>query len=64
VCKKAGRHALREDLHAKNVGNRHFLEAISESGPSVTPDTMKYYEAIKGELRTRKSKEIENLSYT
>lgn len=63
VCKKAGRHALREDLHAKNVKQRHFLKAISESGPSVTPDTMKYYEAIKGELRIRKSKEIENPSY-
>jgi len=24
---------------------------------------MRYYEAIKGELRTRKSKEIENPSY-
>lgn len=63
ICKKAGRYALREDLHAKNIRQRHFLKAISESGPSVTPDTMKYYEAIKGELRTRKSKEIENPSY-
>jgi transitional endoplasmic reticulum ATPase len=63
VCKKAGRLALREDLHAKNVRQRHFLKAITETGPSVTPDTMKYYEAIKGELRTRKSKEIENPSY-
>jgi len=63
VCKKAGRLALREDLHAKNVKQSHFLKAIAETGPSVTPDTMKYYEAIKGELRTRKSKEIENPSY-
>lgn len=63
VCKKAGRLALREDLHAKNIKQRHFLNAIAETGPSVTPDTMKYYEAIKGELRTRKSKEIENPSY-
>lgn len=63
VCKKAGRFALREDLHAKNIKQRHFLNAIAETGPSVTPDTMKYYEAIKGELRTRKSKEIENPSY-
>ena len=64
VCKKAGRYALREDLHAKSVKQRHFIKAIAESGPSVTPDTMKYYEAIKGELRTRKSKEIENPSYS
>ncbi|AAM05219.1 TPA: CDC48 family AAA ATPase [Methanosarcina acetivorans] len=63
VCKKAGRHALREDLHAKKVRQKHFLQAIEETGPSVTPDTMKYYEAIKGELRKRKSKEIENPYY-
>lgn len=63
ICKKAGRYALRENLHAKEIRQQHFLKAISESGPSVTPDTMKYYEAIRGELRTRKSKEIENPSY-
>jgi transitional endoplasmic reticulum ATPase len=63
VCKKAGRLALREDLQAKNVKQSHFLKAIAETGPSVTPDTMKHYEALKGELRTRKSKEIENPSY-
>ncbi|MDD3316560.1 MAG: CDC48 family AAA ATPase [Methanosarcina sp.] len=63
VCKKAGRVALREKHHAKNVKQRHFLKAIAETNPSVTPDTMKYYKSIKGELRTRKSKEIENPSY-
>ena len=59
VCKKAGRAALREDLHAKEVKQKHFLQAIEETGPSVTPDTMKYYHAVQGELRKRQSKEIE-----
>jgi len=54
---------LREDLHAKEVKQKHFLQAIAETGPSVTPDTMKYYQAIKGDLRKRQSKEIENPSY-
>jgi transitional endoplasmic reticulum ATPase len=63
VCKKVGRNALLEDLHAKNVEQKHFLQAIEETGPSVTPDTMKYYRSIKGELRKRKSKEIESPSY-
>ncbi len=63
VCKKAGRFALREDIHALHVRQRHFLKAVRETGPSVTPDTMKYYEAIKGELRTKKSKEIESPYY-
>ncbi|MCC4768627.1 CDC48 family AAA ATPase [Methanosarcina sp. DH1] len=63
ICKKAGRYALREELHADNVKQKHFLKAVSETRPSVTPDTMKYYEAIKGEIMTRKSKEIENPLY-
>ena len=63
ICKKAGRYALRENINAKEVRQEHFLKAIQETGPSVTPDTMKYYEAIKGELRTKKSKEIESPSY-
>jgi transitional endoplasmic reticulum ATPase len=42
VCKKAGRNALREDLHAKSVKLKHFLQAFEETGSSVTPDTMKY----------------------
>jgi transitional endoplasmic reticulum ATPase len=63
ICKKAGRNALRENLHAKEVKQKHFLQAIEETGPSITPDTMKYYQAIKGELRKRQSKEIENPSY-
>jgi transitional endoplasmic reticulum ATPase len=63
VCKKAGRNALRENLHAKEVKQKHFIQAIEETGPSVTPDTMKYYRAVQGDLRKRQSKEIENPSY-
>jgi transitional endoplasmic reticulum ATPase len=63
LCKKAGRNALREDLHAKEIQQKHFIQAIEETGPSVTPDTMKYYKAIQGDLRKRQSKEIENPSY-
>lgn len=63
VCKKAGRNALRENLHAKEVRQKHFIQAIEETGPSVTPDTMKYYRAVQGDLRKRQSKEIENPSY-
>ncbi len=63
MCKKAGRDALREDLHAKEIKQKHFLQAIAETGPSVTPDTMKYYHAVQGGLRKRQSKEIENPFY-
>jgi len=63
VCKKAGRFALREDMGAERVYHKHFLIAVDETGPSVTEDTMKFYEAVKGSLRTKRSKEIESLAY-
>ncbi len=63
VRKKAGRFALRDYLHTKNVKQMHFVKAIAETSPSVTPDMMKYYEAKKRELRTGKSKEIETHYY-
>lgn len=63
VCKKAGRFALREDLMAKEVAQKHFLKAIAETGTSVTSDTMKYYEDLKGDLKTKRSREIESPVY-
>ena len=63
VCKKAGRFALREDMDAEQVNHKHFLIGIDETGSSVTEDTMKFYEAIKGSLRTKRSKEIESPVY-
>lgn len=60
VCKKAGRFAMREDINAKKVRMEHFLAAIQETGPSVTPDIMGYYEKLKDELRKKRSKQIES----
>ncbi len=59
ICKKAGRFALRENIQAEKVYQKHFLKAVEETEPSVTQDTMKYYETLKGKLRSKKSKEIE-----
>ncbi len=59
VCKKAGRFAMREDINAEKVRQTHFLSAVEETGPSVTPDIMEYYEKIKDELRKKRSKQIE-----
>ena len=63
VCKKAGRFALRENIEAEKVSMKHFRKALQETGPSVTPETMKYYETMGGELRTKQSKEIEGPAY-
>jgi len=51
VCKKAGRLALREDLEAKEVRMKHFLEALEETQPSVTPEMRAHYERLAKELR-------------
>lgn len=59
VCKKAGRYALREDMECECVRQEHFTDAIEDTGPSVTPDTMKYYEGLKSDLRKKRSKQIE-----
>ena len=59
VCKKAGRFAMRENINTEKVSQKHFLSAIEETGPSVTPDIMSYYESIKDELRKKRSKQIE-----
>jgi len=48
---------------AKEVSQKHFLKAIDETGTSVTSDTMKYYEALKGDLKTKRSREIESPVY-
>jgi transitional endoplasmic reticulum ATPase len=50
---------MREDINAKNVKQSHFLPSIEDTGPSVTPETMDYYEKLKGELRKKRSKQIE-----
>ena len=59
ICKKAGRFAMRENIDAEYVKHAHFLAAIEETGASVTPDIMEYYEEIKSELRKKRSKQIE-----
>lgn len=63
VCKKAGKFALRENLECECVSQKHFIAAIKDTGPSVTPDTMKYYETLKSELRKKRSKQIESGLY-
>jgi transitional endoplasmic reticulum ATPase len=59
VTRKAGRMALRENMQSETVSQKHFLAAIQEIGPSVTPDTMKYYAKIGTELRKKASRVVE-----
>jgi len=59
VVRKAGRLALREDMAADKIGQQHFMAALDEIGPSVTPETMKYYSRMASELRKKASREVE-----
>jgi transitional endoplasmic reticulum ATPase len=59
VVRKAGRLALREDMAADKICLKHFLAALQEIGPSVTPETMKYYSRLASELRKKASREVE-----
>lgn len=59
LARKAGRMALREDMQSQAVSQKHFVAAIQEIGPSVTPDTMKYYAKMGTELRKKASREME-----
>jgi transitional endoplasmic reticulum ATPase len=60
ICKKAGRFAMRENINAEKVSQKHFLAAVEDTGPSVTPDIMSYYGKLKDELRKKRSKQIES----
>jgi transitional endoplasmic reticulum ATPase len=59
LIRKAGRAALREDMQSQKVCQRHFLSALHDIGPSVTPETMNYYTKLGGELRKKASREVE-----
>jgi len=50
---------MRENINAEKVSQKHFLAAVDDTGPSVTPDIMSYYEKLKDELRKKRSKQIE-----
>ncbi len=43
LCREAAMHTLRRDLSAGKVTMKDFKDALSEVGPSVTPDMEKWY---------------------
>ncbi len=46
ACTRAGFHALRENPQAREVTMEHFLRAVKETSPSVTPETEADYEKL------------------
>ena len=53
VVREAAILALRKDHKAKEVTMKHFEEALELVVPSITEDTIKYYEEIGKRLRSR-----------
>jgi len=57
VVREAAILALRKDPKAKEVTMKHFEEALELVVPSITEDTIKYYEEIGKRLRSRSRRE-------
>jgi len=57
LCREAAMHTLRRDLSATKVTMKDFTEALSEVGPSVTPDMEKWYKDFSKVFRQVKKSE-------
>lgn len=52
VCREAGMTAIRESSKSREVTQAHFDAALRTIRPSVTKETIKYYERIREELES------------
>ncbi len=57
VCREAALIALRENIHAKEIKKKHFLEALKVVSPSVTKDVEENYKKFKESLKKVRFKE-------
>ncbi len=59
VCREAAMNALRENMKAKEVKSKHFEEALKKVLPSISKDTMVYYQKfVERTKKPEKEKEI------
>jgi len=59
VCREAAIIALREDMSAKNVGMKHFEEAMKKVRPSVTKEIEKSYQDLQDKFKAARAKEMQ-----
>jgi transitional endoplasmic reticulum ATPase len=57
LVREAAMRALREDINITAIHMRHFLEAMNEVKPSITPEIVKMYEEWSSKARQRLPKE-------
>jgi transitional endoplasmic reticulum ATPase len=53
ICRRAGMYAIREDVEARDIKMKHFLQVLDETPSSVHPDVMKFYEQMRGGFKKR-----------
>jgi len=58
VCREAAILALREDLKAEKVLEKHFKEAMKKVRASVTKDIEQMYESLQDKFRAARAKEM------
>lgn len=59
ICREAAIFALREDINAKEVANKHFEAALKKVGPSVTKSIEKSYEELQDQFKSARAKEMQ-----
>jgi len=57
LCREAGLTALREDMKAKSVSQKHFEAALEKVKPTIDPKVMSYYKKAGEKLRKAKVEE-------
>ncbi len=58
ICREAAIMAMREDIKAKEVGMKHFEEAMKKVKPSVTKEIEKSYQDIQESFRSAHAKQM------
>ncbi len=59
VCREAAMLALRENLEAKAVKEKHFRKALETIRPSITKDIEQAYEDLQGKFRSAAGKQMQ-----
>ena len=59
LCREAAMNALRKDINAKEVKEKHFEEAFKKAKPSVSKDIINYYQKfVERTKKIEKEKEV------
>jgi transitional endoplasmic reticulum ATPase len=63
LCREAAMLVLRKDIKGKEVGIKHFREAMRKVKPTITPEIEKSYEAFGERYGKRLAEEVTRMHY-